>query len=124
CADGSWTFKRSGFLRPRVSVRTPGQESEVAVFLPDWHGDGALDFVGGRRFSFVHTNFWHSQWAWKSAAGETLVQLKPRLTLLHSAADVVLGAAAGPLAETPLLVLLAWYLMQLMASDAAVAAAG
>ena len=47
-ADGTWTFKRSGFLRPKITVRVPGSETEVAVFKPAWGGEGTLRLSAGR----------------------------------------------------------------------------
>ena len=44
--EGNWTFKRSGFLSPRVTVRLAGSETEVAVFKPSWRGEGTLAFHG------------------------------------------------------------------------------
>ena len=37
-AGGEWTFKRTGYFRPRVTVRRQGQEADLAVYQP---GDGA-----------------------------------------------------------------------------------
>ena len=32
--DGRWTFKRLGFLNPRVAVREAGSEIDIATFWP------------------------------------------------------------------------------------------
>lgn len=36
--DGKWSFKRSGFLRPRVIVRELGSSSDLATFEAGWAG--------------------------------------------------------------------------------------
>src|SRR6266849_9596869 len=36
-----WTFKRLGFLRPRVTVRGTGSDSNLAVLSINWAGEGA-----------------------------------------------------------------------------------
>jgi len=48
--DGEWTFKRVGFLNPRVTVRQPGSDLDIAIFKPGWTGSGSLEFPSGRRF--------------------------------------------------------------------------
>jgi hypothetical protein len=43
-AEGEWTFKRIGFLRPRVTVRETGSDADLAVFSISWTGDGTVVF--------------------------------------------------------------------------------
>jgi hypothetical protein len=52
-----WTFKRQGFWQPRVSVRVPGSDADVAVFRPHWAGGGTLEFADGRTLRFSSANF-------------------------------------------------------------------
>ncbi len=56
-ADASWTFKRVGFLNPRVTVREAGAELDVAIYQPKFWGDGWLAFPDGRVFHWKSTNF-------------------------------------------------------------------
>lgn len=35
-AQGQWSFKRQGFWRPRVTVRQPGSDADIAVFEAGW----------------------------------------------------------------------------------------
>jgi hypothetical protein len=34
----SWTFKRTGFWSPRVSIREAGSPDDTAIFTPKWKG--------------------------------------------------------------------------------------
>ena len=117
-ADGKWTFKRSGFFSPRVTVRCAGTESDIAVFTPDWFaGRGSLELAGGRRFRWATTSFWRSEMAFCSEAGQPLVHYKPERSLQLAAANVEIEQAAVAIPELSLLVLLGWYFMLLMAED-------
>ncbi len=49
-AGRRWTFKRTGFFSPRVSVREAGSEADLAIFTPGWTGAGLVAFRSGRRF--------------------------------------------------------------------------
>ena len=60
-----WTFKRQGFWRPRVTVRIPGSEVDVAVFQPHWTGGGVLEFADGRAVRLRSANFRQSEWVWE-----------------------------------------------------------
>jgi hypothetical protein len=129
-ADGEWTFKRSGFLSPRVTVRAPGSETELAVFRPGWRGEGALRLSDGRGYQWANTSFWRSEWAFADEAGEPLVRFKTEFepttgfAFFKQAAEVTFEHRGHSLADLSLLTLLGWYLMVLMAEDAAGAAAG
>ena len=129
-AQGSWTFKRVGFFNPRVSVRLPDSESDLALFTPRWiSSDGSLEFPGGKSFVWQAANFWASQFCWRHVTGDDLVLFSPgseehKLSdLFKTQAQVIFASAASSLAELPLLVLLGWYLMILHHEDAAAVAA-
>src|SRR3982074_509051 len=63
-AEQKWTFKREGFWHPRITVRAPGSDENVALFNPNWAGGGTLELPEGRAFHFGAANFWRSQWDW------------------------------------------------------------
>ena len=123
-ADQSWTFKREGFWHPRITVRVPGSDDNVATFQPGWAGGGTLELQPGRQLRFVAANFWHSQWDWVDAQSQPLVHFKSHQGLLKVEGEVTVEAGAMKSPELPLLVVLGWYLLVLFARDAAAASAG
>jgi hypothetical protein len=123
-ADGHhWTFKRQGFWQPRVTVRVSGSDADVAVFRPHWAGGGTLDFGDGLSVGLGSANFWQSQWVWQEK-DQPLMLFKGRHGIVKAkgAVEIQPGAAGRP--DTPLLVLLGWYLILLHADDTAAATAG
>jgi hypothetical protein len=122
-ADGTWTFKRSGFLNPKVTVRVLGAEAEVAVFTPGSMGEGTLQLSNGRRYRWLNTSFWRSAWAFANEAGEALVDFKPEFVFFKQAAEVKVEPGAVSVPDLSLLTLLGWYLMVLMSQDAGATAA-
>src|SRR5271169_4895055 len=56
--EARWTFKRTGFWSPRVSVRQAGSEADLAIFTPRWTGGGGLAFAAGRKFQLRSLSFW------------------------------------------------------------------
>ncbi|MBV9848534.1 MAG: hypothetical protein JO250_02485 [Armatimonadetes bacterium] len=117
-AEGRWTFKRVGFLPPRVTVRDAGANTEAAVFQVHWDGSGELTLNDGRRFMWQAANFWHSQWTWTDAEGTPLLHFRPVHLSWHEQAQVEVSPAALVLPECSLLALLGWYLTLLRAADA------
>jgi len=122
--SGTWTFKRSGFLRPKVTVRVPESDTEVAVFAAGWGGEGTLSLSNGRSYHWQSTNFWQSKWAFTNEAGEPIVQFKAEFAFLKLSAEVNVEPVAVALPDLSLLAVLGWYLMVLLSDDTAGAAAG
>lgn len=75
-ADGKWSFKRVGFLNPRVTVRTYGSEHDMAMYQPKFWGDGILIFAGGPNLLWVPTNFWRTDWAFLDQDKHLIVGFK------------------------------------------------
>jgi hypothetical protein len=121
-AGQQWTFKREGFWHPQVTVREPGSDANLAVFKPGWTGGGTLELPEGRLVRFGAANFWHSQWDWSDPAGKVLIHFKSHPGLLRMEGQVDIETEAASLPELPLLVVLGWYLLILVARDSAAAA--
>jgi hypothetical protein len=122
-ADGSWTFKRVGFWETQVTVRASGEEIDLAVFKNNtWSGGGTLEMPDGRQYS-ANTNFWASQYEFKTETDEALISYRKIGGILHMSAAVEICPAAKDIAEMPWMVLLGWYLTVMMQRDSATVAA-
>jgi hypothetical protein len=117
-----WTFKRQGFWQPRVTVRIAGSDADVAVFRPHWAGGGTLELADGRTVDLRSANFWQSEWIWQEK-DLPLILFKGRHGIVKANGAVEIQPGSAGLADTPLLVLLGWYLILLHADDANAAAA-
>ena len=123
-AEGEhWTFKRQGFWQPRVTVRAPGSDADLAVFRPRWAGGGTLEFADGRTAQLRSANFWQSEWVWQEK-DQPLVLFKGRHGFVKARGAVEIQTGAVAREDTPLLLLLGWYLILLHADDTAAASAG
>jgi len=120
-AHGRWTFKRGGFLSPRVTVRKAGETNDLAVFYPKWQGGGELRFTAGETYTLKSLNFWGGDWAFENQRGEIVVSLHGPHGFLKSAGEIEVGAASDH-ADVTLLAILGWYLRLLMLEDAAATA--
>jgi hypothetical protein len=120
-AEGQWTLKRAGFLRPRVTVRVAGSDPDVAVLLLGWGGSGDVRLADGRQFLWAPTSFWHSEWAFTTSGGEPLLVFKPKFALMRSETEIEIKAQALSLPELSLLAILGWYLMVLINEEVAAA---
>jgi hypothetical protein len=117
-ADGTWTFKRAGFMTPRVTVRAPGSAADLAVLRVGLKGDGLLHGPERRNYQWQRTNFWRSEWAFATETGRLLVGFDPDFSLLKHAATVKIEQEALPIPDLALLVTLGWYLMLLLSEEA------
>ena len=119
--DGQWTFKRVGFLNPRVTIRQPGSDMDIAIFKPGWTGSGVLEFPSGRRFQWEHKDFWRLDWTFQES-GQELLRFKSKAGSLKMNVRVDLAPSVKTLPEASLLALLGMYLLVLTRDDSVVAA--
>ncbi len=127
-AAGAWTFKRVGFLNPRVTVREAGSDHDLAVYQPRFWGDGQLALADGATFHWRSINFWSTQWAFTDVAGQPLVTFRSGVPdqklkdIFRTQATVEIAPAATGDARLPLLVAFGWYLILLQHQDTAATA--
>jgi len=122
-AGRRWTFKRAGFLRPRVTVRTLGSEADLAIAEMAWAGAARIAFASGTRYRWEQTSVWRSEWAVLAEDGSPRLTFRTGLAMRRRG-RLEIDPAAGRLEELPILATLGWYLIVLSAEDAAAAAAG
>jgi len=120
--ERQWTFKRTGFLSPRITVRDAGAAENVAVFTPGWGGGGWLA-VNGRRYHLRHKNFWGTEWAFEGEDGSTAFVLSGSRGVFKQSAQATVSDSAARLPEAPIMLMLMWYVRLLMNEDAAAGAA-
>jgi hypothetical protein len=129
CAAGSWSYKRIGFLNPRVTVRKQGAEHDLAIYQPKLLGDGTLNFDDGTQYSWKSTNFWNTAWAFYDGRGMAVVSFDPgienqRLRDAIKTQTTVRIDPTDPRSDLlPILLTLGLYLLVMRQSDNAAAAA-
>jgi len=122
-AEGSWTLKRVGFWKTRVTVRAAGSDDEIAVFTNNtWSAGGTLETADHLTFR-ANTNFWMTSYQFSNEQDETLVRFTKVGGVFHLSSRVEIHPAGARLAALPWLVALGWYLAVKMHDDAAGGAA-
>ncbi|MBK6796203.1 MAG: hypothetical protein IPG76_05245 [Acidobacteria bacterium] len=128
-ADEKWTFKRVGFLNPRVTIRVDGNLQDMAIFQPKLWGGGVVHFTDRRTYTWKPANFWQTQWAFidrqekeviifrKGVKEEKLSDIFKTQVTVEINPSVLLGPAPTVLVPFGL------YLMILQQQDAATTAA-
>ena len=112
-AAGEWTLKRLGFLRPRVTLREAGSESDYAVLSMNWAGDGRVAFSDLETFQLARSGFWNPEWVMLDSSGGAILSLKPDSGWRKKTADVrILSPSISDKSE--LLAILAWYIVLLI----------
>ncbi len=108
-ADGRWTFKRSGFLSPRVTVRRPGEETDVATLMLNWPRSGKLTFDDGRVYQWraAHRRQHYSKWMDES--GAIVAKLTSWASPGRHDAQVEIAPATSGVRDLSLLIMLGWY---------------
>jgi len=112
--DGQWTFKRVGFLETKVTIRESDSDTDLGIFHnKTWSEGGTLEMLDGRKY-LANTNFWATQYSFKTETGEEIIDYQKIAGVLHMSAKVTIAPRAREIAETPWIVLLGWYLVVMM----------
>jgi hypothetical protein len=118
-ADGVWTFKRVGFSQTKVTIRASETEADLAVFKNNtWKGGGTLELPDGRKYP-ANTNFWSTQYEFKTETGEPLISYRKIGGLLHMSSTMEVHPLARDIPELAWMVSLGWYLTIMMYEDSA-----
>ena len=118
--DDCFTFKRVGFWQQRVSVRHCNDDREYGEFVnATWSKGGTLTLAGGRTYRAT-SNFWNTKWQIEDSQGRVVVRFDYG-GAFKLAAVVDVPEDFRTLPDLALLVLLSWYLVVMLASDAGAA---
>lgn len=111
---GEWSFKRQGFLHPRITVRKTGTETDCGSMSLSTDGNGRLTLNSGEEFGLFTSGWLQSHWAFKRGLFEIV-----RFSRDGSSADVEVVSTAVSAETLSILVLLGWYATLLAADEAA-----
>ena len=97
-----WTFERAGLAHPHVIIRAEDVVGEFSGHV--------VSFATGARYRWSHTSFWGDTWCFHREGDKTSVCVTQQSGPIQTGGKVSLCCGGGPQPETPILVLLAWYL--------------
>jgi hypothetical protein len=76
-ADGTWTFRRGGFLNAGSEIVDASQQI-IARLKFSWGGKSELTFNDGQKFLIVSRGCWHPVWIVATGDGLPVLQLDAR----------------------------------------------
>ena len=117
--QGQWTLKRAGFQRPHITARAAGESADAATFELGMGGAGRVRLRSGYDFRWS-SNLWRSEWSWQNASGADAIVIRREFAMDKREGIVEIVSGAIPPREVPLLVVLGWYIVILLAEDPAV----
>ncbi|MBW3565853.1 MAG: hypothetical protein KY459_14165 [Acidobacteria bacterium] len=113
--EETFLFQRFGFLDPHVVVRD-GEGKQVARFDPAGGTGGVLTLIIGRHFRW-YSNSWRAEWGWLDVGENDAIRFRRSFDVeekREGSVEIVNDAATH--GQTPLLVMLGWYLI-IMSSE-------
>ena len=124
-----WSFKRTGFLNPRLTIRMPDAESDNTLYYPKIFSGGSFQMLDGRNFAWEPVNFWRTKWRFIDKSGFPLMSFEQspeefkltELFKLHATATLESSRMTNQ--EFSMLINLGFYLIVLKQSGTAAAAA-
>ncbi|MGD1991703.1 MAG: hypothetical protein PVI59_00790 [Anaerolineae bacterium] len=122
--EGAWEFDRPKPLSKDVKVWAMGSDEPLAVLTFGWlGGNGSMKLSDGRKLRWEATNFWATDWAFRTRSGEMLTHFVDNSGFVERRTLVEIRSGALTPVDRDLLLLLGRYLMVLQAEDSAAAAA-
>jgi hypothetical protein len=120
-AGARYTFKRTGFLHPKVTIRRTGLEEDIGLVRLTMGGNGTLEFTDGKRYGFHLLSFWNNRWGFFDEQGNLLMTILIHPSFVKHDGDVFLEDARMD-KHTMLLMVIGWYMMAQMAEEGEMAA--
>lgn len=114
-AHGEWTFKREGFLHPRITVRATDSEQNCGSFTLSANGSGKFSLGRGEDYTFTTPGWLDSQWSFHRGPFEVV-----RFSRDGSSADVEIMMRSVDPTTLSILIMLGWYAPLLAADEEAV----
>ncbi len=107
-----WTFERTGVFYACVTIRAEGSDASLAEFTPflTGCGGGVVSFSAGPQYCWNKASIWSSNWCFRCKEHKSTVCVAQEAGSLTAGGKVMICSDAAQLPETPVLVLLAWYL--------------
>lgn len=110
-AEGKWTFKRSGFFRPVVTIRKLNDEKNFATLKFSWTGESELTLSNGKKYFLRNLNLWRGEWGFVDEKNNIILQTVPNYNKRGADGFVYFNYKSVPKEELYLLILLNWYII-------------
>lgn len=105
-----WTFERTGAHHAPVTMRCQGSEEAAAVFIPWSTGGGIAVLRSGARYCWNRKQVLSATYCFRGEENKSAVCVTQESGPLVAGGTVHVCADAVESPDTPILVLLAWYL--------------
>ena len=107
-AEGKWTFKRTGFIHPKITVRESGSDADLYVVDVSWGGEATLIMPEG---TFRWTpNVWHTNWILRDNDGREVMRVELS-GFVNVSGKLTINQQSISAPKLSMLALLGWYLI-------------
>jgi hypothetical protein len=120
-ADGKWSFKRIGFIHPKISIREFGKDVDLYFADIGWGGEATLILPDQGAFRWTPHN-WHRKWILQDKEGKEIMSIELD-GIVKVNGKVTIDHSSIPTPTLSLLVLLGWHLIMNVLSDEAASTA-
>jgi hypothetical protein len=121
CAEGTYSFKKGGFLHPFVAIRRLSVEDDFGKMDMKLGQNGLLVLTDGQTFEFRRLGLWKSQWSFFDESGELLCTFTRKTKVLRQTGVISIEDKAVRKIHLPLLLLVGWYVIVLFTREEVVA---
>jgi len=105
-----WTIRYTTKLRPHIRIYLADSQQLVAEYVPVLTGGGVVTFASGARYRWKKTAIFGDKWCFRTEEQSASVCIRQEAGALRQGGKVAICCGAENLPETPVLLLLAWFL--------------
>lgn len=110
-AEGKWTFKRTGFFKPIVTVRKLNDDVNYGSLKFSWTNESELLLANGKKYFWKNLNLWRGEWGFVDEKNNIVLQTVPNYNKRGADGFVYFNYKSIPKEDLYLLILLSWYII-------------
>lgn len=107
--SGEWSFKRTGFFRPHITIRRSNSKQNIGVIKFNFTNNSVLKFLSGEIFYWRNLNAWRGEWGFLDENENLILRVVPNFNKKGADGFVYIESLEEVNEIAEILLLVSWY---------------
>lgn len=108
---GEWSFKRTGFFRPLITIRRSNEKQNIGVLKFNFSNNSVLKFSTGETFYWRNLNPWRGEWGFLDKELNLVLRIIPNFNKKGADGFVYIESIEEVNETTAVMILVSWYIV-------------
>ena len=108
---GEWSFKRTGFFRPYITIRRSNEKQNIGVVKFNFTNNSVLKFSTGETFYWRNLNAWRGEWGFLDNDKNLVLRVVPNFNKKGADGFVYIESLEEVNETAAILLLVSWYIV-------------